>query len=94
MIWPASDNGPLMLPPDTHAKLFKITGAQLVTDTGIGAMKSLISDVKLSEERLFKYACPKFTHTPDWKMPVVCRSMDASPKVSASSIRTGLAPAR
>ena len=45
LIWPPSDVEPLTLVADTHALLFTITGAQLVTDTGIGAMKSLIVDV-------------------------------------------------
>jgi hypothetical protein len=54
LIWPPSDWDPLTLAAETHAKLFTSTGAQFVTDTAIGAMKSLISAVKLVEERLFR----------------------------------------
>jgi len=42
--------------------LFSVTGAQLAMFTGIGAMKSLISDVKASDERLFRYAFPNTVH--------------------------------
>jgi hypothetical protein len=37
---------------------------QLLTLTGSGATKSLISDVKESDERLFRYAEPNVPHAP------------------------------
>jgi len=52
----------LKLSASAHARLFSVTGAQLAMFTGIGAMKSLISDVKASDERLFRYAFPNTVH--------------------------------
>src|SRR3712207_5286724 len=54
---------------------------QLLTLTGIGAMKSLSAAVKESDERLFRYAWPKLTQAFGWKTPEPFKSMAASPKV-------------
>src|SRR5215218_1009935 len=78
--------------PETHALLFSVFAEQLLTLIDTGAMKSLSSAVKVSADRLFKYAFPKLTHSPAAKMPDVCRSIDASPKVNASRFRATACP--
>src|SRR6185295_12221792 len=58
LISPVSDLAVTLLAV-THALFGMSAGAQLLTEIPMGAMKSLISEVKLLEERLFRYACPK-----------------------------------
>ena len=90
-ILPVSDVVVTLL-PDTHTVLFIVFGEQLVTLIGSGRMKSLISEVKASAERLFRYALPKLTHSPAWKMPEAWRLIEASPNVNASRLRAELCP--
>src|SRR6266540_4154309 len=84
-ILPVSEIASPRLPPDgaklvalAHASLSRTLGWQFESSTGIGAMKSLSSAEKLSDERLFRYALPKTRHTPGVKMPEACRLIDAS----------------
>src|SRR5439155_7864183 len=90
---PVSEIASPRLPPDgaklvalAHALLSRTLGWQFASCTGIGAMKSFSSAVKLSDERLFRYALPKTRHTPGVKMPDACRLIDASPKVRGLSV--------
>ena len=74
VIWPVSEvtvpTGKFVAP--ITAVLSKTFGSQLVMLIGIGATKSLTSELNASEDRLFTYAAPKLKH-PDPTMPVSCR---------------------
>src|SRR6266542_178959 len=72
--------------PDSGAPssscLWMFTVAQHVLLMWIGEMKSLSSEPnELPEERLFRYAAPKCSHTFGGKMPEPVRLIPASPKV-------------
>src|SRR5438874_2928571 len=72
------------LMPRGSVRLMTTTSPQLEMFTGIGAMKSLISDVnELPEERLFRYAEPRWKHVPWGKRPAPVRLMPASPNVES-----------
>src|SRR5437899_848041 len=64
-------------PSVTDAVALVVSEVQLLIDTCSGAMKSLISAVKESEERLFRYAEPKLLHVFEPKRAP--KVMDASP---------------
>ena len=83
-----SSEAPVALFAVTFAVFGIGAGAQFVILIGIGAMKSLCAAVKLSDERLFKYARPKLTHALLVKNCASCMSIRASPKVSALSVRS------
>src|SRR5262245_34444135 len=59
---------------------------QLEMFTGIGAMKSLISDVNEDDERPVTIVLPKAWHVPEGKTPAVVRSIAVSPKVNAGRL--------
>src|SRR5262245_45214244 len=63
-----------------------LTVPQLEMFTGIGAMKSLISDVNDDEERLVTIVLPKAEHVPEGNTFAFVRSIAVSPKRSAPTL--------
>ncbi len=67
---------------EPEERLVVIVGEQLPICTRSGAMKSLTSDVKEVEERLFRYAEPNDPHVPLGKR--AANEIAASPNVNGS----------